>query len=751
MIHQPAQPDPSFEACTRYGVLDFAEQPALQGICELVGAAIAVHHVAVVFVTTRRCWTPAAIGWTARTLSHAPIEAITQGFRWSATDATAPPGVCQALFRSDERWTFAAGVPLTTPDGVCIGLMIAAGDRPGSRWSPQVQARLQLGAGLAIQSLEGGAAHRQLLLERQQQAELQLRLERASLTSRTFQAIADLTTLPLDEDDGLRGAAQLTAELIRVDWSGVQMHVDGPLETVWPMNTALASQLSPLPPMGLGPVFTLNSGTWTLRDGRPAALAWIEAPGRAVRLIFVRLGDAAHWSQADRQVLRDLVWALKHVLSITAQRHALAGLEDQLQFALKNFPMVLWMTDAQGRLVAAEGSGLAPLGVQADEVLGRSLEILADAVDSPDVREQLGRDRELRRTITLADRVYDTHQALLPRGGMLGVAFDVTDLAQSRSQAQQAQLQAETVLELTQVLALADPLRTVTARALEVLLPALPDTWLVLWEHAPENHVLRPLVTRGDVPSAMSAYQARGVQDADMLARRLLAGEPVHLDPSEIPPQAKAAGMQAALLLPVLAGGSLLVLGAYRTQERAWLDAERELLAVASRVLQVSLERRETLASLHAAASTDPLTGLCNRRAFEEDLAQRLNQGPLTLVTLDVDGLKLVNDQYGHARGDDLLRTVTQAVREVLRDDDRAYRVGGDEFCLLLRGEQRHILPELQQALAALPALGFPEAGASAGVAYAPLEGTRPETLWQLADERMYVEKARRRRERFQP
>lgn len=751
MIHHLAQPDPRFETCTRYAVLDFAQQPTLQAICELVGAAIGAQHVAVVFATARRCWTPAAIGWTPRTLGHTPDDYLPQGFHWSPQDPDPPPELCQTLFRPLDRWTFASGVPLLTPDGLPVGLLVAGGDRPGTRWSPQVQAHLNLGAQLIIQSLEDGAAQRQLALERQQQAELQLRLERSTLTARTFQAIADLTTLPLDEDDGLRGAAQLTAELIGVDWSGVQMHQHAPPETVWPDNAALAGQLSPFPPMGLGPVITLDSGSWTLMDDRPAALAWIEVPGRAARLLFVRAGPDARWNQADRQVLRDLVWALRHVLSFTSQRSELQGLEGQLQFALRNFPMILWVTDAQGRVTVAEGSGLGSLGVRADEILGQSLETLASEVDISALRARLGQDRELRRTITLAGRVYDTHQALLPHGGTLGVAFDVTELAQSRAQAQQAQQQAETLLELTQVLALAEPLRTVTAKALDVLLPALPDSWLVLWEHRAEDHALLPLVTRGDVPPAVAAVQERGVLDTDAFARRLLNGEALQLEGPALPPRVSDAGMKAALLLPFSAGSSQLILGAYRRVERTWKDFELELLAVAARVLQVNLERRDTLTSLHTAASTDPLTGLLNRRAFEQDLTLGLARGSLTLVTLDVDGLKLVNDQHGHARGDELLRTVTRAVRSILQGDDRAYRVGGDEFCLLLAGEQRGVLSALQSALDALPSLGFSEAGASAGVAYAPQEGTQPETLWQLADERMYVEKTRRRRERFQP
>ncbi|GGK99778.1 GGDEF domain-containing protein [Deinococcus radiotolerans] len=745
MIQAPFPPDPSSEACTRYGVQDLAAQPDLQALCHLTGAALGVQHVAVVFMTPRRSWTPAATGWAPRTLGVSGSEPEPTAFFWTRLDPRPPPEIGLALLRPRDTWTFAAGEPLVTPEHVTVGLLVIAGDRPDMMWTPALQVTLRAGAQLVIQTLEGRAARLDLRAAQQQQVELQRRLERATLAARTFQAIADLTALPLDEDDGLRGAAQLTAELIGVDWSGVQMDTGAPLEAVWPPDANLAQLLPALPPAGEGPVFTLDSGEgWHLQDGRPAALAWLEVPGRAARLLFVRCGPGARWTQSDRKVLRDLVWALKHVLSFTAQRSAVKGLEGQLHFALRNFPMILWITDAQGRLVTAEGSGLRGLGVQADAVLGRSLQALAGEVDSPAIRDQLGRAQELRRTITLAGRVYDTHQVLLPGGGTLGVAFDVTDLAQSRAQAQRAQAHAEILLELTQILALSEPLRAVTARVMTVLLPALPGTTLVMWE---QGASLRPLVIRGAPLPGPAELEARA-QLPDALRRAVQGADPVALGRTELDLHLPGAGLKAALIQPITAGESHLLLAAYRQEEWPWAEHELESLAVASRVLQVSLERRETLTNLNAAARSDPLTGLCNRRAFEEDLAQRLRRGPLTLVTLDVDGLKTINDQFGHARGDALLRAVMQALRSVLSGDDCAYRVGGDEFCLLLGGEQRPVLVQLQVALDTLPAQGFPDAGASVGVAYAPQEGQQSETLWQLADERMYAEKTRRRRAR---
>jgi diguanylate cyclase (GGDEF)-like protein/putative nucleotidyltransferase with HDIG domain len=118
---------------------------------------------------------------------------------------------------------------------------------------------------------------------------------------------------------------------------------------------------------------------------------------------------------------------------------------------------------------------------------------------------------------------------------------------------------------------------------------------------------------------------------------------------------------------------------------------------------------RMELQRLEAHAFTDNLTDLRNHRAFEEDLARQLARaqrkgGPLSLVLLDLVGLKQTNDTFGHQAGDERLKTLAEAIRHVARASDGAYRIGGDEFALILEDtlawDALRAVRRLEQALA---------------------------------------------------
>jgi len=165
-------------------------------------------------------------------------------------------------------------------------------------------------------------------------------------------------------------------------------------------------------------------------------------------------------------------------------------------------------------------------------------------------------------------------------------------------------------------------------------------------------------------------------------------------------------------------------------------------------------DRKEREREMQAALSQDPLTGLLNRRGLETDAPAVLQAGaqsalPCSLLFLDLDGLKQVNDSLGHEAGDELLAEFAARVHACTRGPDLFARVGGDEFVLLLpetelRGAQDvafRIISALREPIRIGDAATA--CGVSIGIAQQPRHGAELKDLLQAADRAMYAAKAR--------
>ena len=173
--------------------------------------------------------------------------------------------------------------------------------------------------------------------------------------------------------------------------------------------------------------------------------------------------------------------------------------------------------------------------------------------------------------------------------------------------------------------------------------------------------------------------------------------------------------------------------------------------AAASRAMgAVWLALSEQTRMIAEQARTDPLTGLGNRVALEEDLprlraAARRRKAPLSLVAIDIDGLKDVNDRSGHAAGDQLLAHFADVLRKTARGQDLAVRTGGDEFALLLPDTDASGAGRLIERIRESAELASPPVRFSGGIAV--LEGDATlDQMMAIADTALYAEKAEHRR-----
>lgn len=123
---------------------------------------------------------------------------------------------------------------------------------------------------------------------------------------------------------------------------------------------------------------------------------------------------------------------------------------------------------------------------------------------------------------------------------------------------------------------------------------------------------------------------------------------------------------------------------------KAFSTAEKDSLCEFSRALLYPLHNALDYYHAEQSALRDPLTNIPNRAAFAMSLRQEIEfakryKQDLALLILDLDHFKSINDKYGHSAGDDLLKAITQQIASCMRQSDMIFRIGGEEFCILLK------------------------------------------------------------------
>ncbi|MGK5028774.1 diguanylate cyclase domain-containing protein [Janthinobacterium sp. MDT1-19] len=420
------------------------------------------------------------------------------------------------------------------------------------------------------------------------------------------------------------------------------------------------------------------------------------------------------------------------------------------------------MVDVHGRFVFVSAACERIFGYTQEEMIGvLMLDLVAPA------------DRQ--RTIAAAQAIMDGHAQVhfenryIRKDGRLAhimwsarwsatdqlrvaVARDITVLKQA--QAKQAALYA-----IAEAAHATEELPALLHRIHQIVCELLPaDGLMVSLQDEHGQHFHHAHHAQEDTPATHAALASLLCEEVQRNGRALLI-EPGRL--ASLPPALQAvAGKLLEYWLAVPLQASRGIIGALALQGgqggTAYTEQEQDLLQFVAKQLAIAIERKQLHNRMRFMAMHDELTRLPNRRLFHDRLQTAFarahrQDGRLSLLFIDLNRFKLINDHYGHACGDLLLQAVAGRILDCIRETDTLARLGGDEFVVLVENnplpmDAMLIEQKIHAALATPLRLGDGRRlriSVSIGVAHFPEHGENMQLLLRHADRAMYVSKSR--------
>ena len=297
----------------------------------------------------------------------------------------------------------------------------------------------------------------------------------------------------------------------------------------------------------------------------------------------------------------------------------------------------------------------------------------------------------------------------------------------------------------------------VLAGIADTLADIVPHDSLVIYRADEEKRTLVPVLARDPYAEQIMRSPSefgRGITGWAVEHRQPVLSNQAHLDSRVRFIPGCPIDPEALIAVPLIARGKVVgALNIYREGEHnGFTDQEFELACLFSDAAALAIDNAHTKELLEHQAQTDPLTGLYNHRFFHERLRAELiragrSHDSVSLLMLDLDDFKKVNDVYGHGVGDQVLITLAQILRTTVRGSDVACRIGGEEFCVIMPSSDAGDALGLSTRIAQrVSETDFDYAGhltVSVGIAQGPEHAMNPRALVACSEAAMMTAKAR--------